>query len=150
MHQDNKIRISRISSSDDIYTAIHSLAAYLHNQAINKPKMIRALSEKYEKNATVLIARVSEEVAGVCVFYDNDIKNKTAYLSMIVVSKAAQGRGVGSALLQAMTDQCCDSGMNRLRLEVANSNKTAIRFYLKHGFELEKEMQNSSFYYRIL
>ena len=143
----NEVRISRITNSNEIYAAICLLSEYLFNQSLNCVNVLKSLSEKYSKNAKVLIASIADEIKGLCVLYDNDIDTRTAFLSMIVVSEDAQGKGIGNALLSSMLEQCKVSGMERLRLEVANTNANAIRFYCNRGFAIEKKMQDSSYYY---
>jgi len=56
----------------------------------------------------------------------------------IAVSRAAQGLGVGSALMRAAVD-LADNWLNLVRLElmVFASNDTAAALYRKFGFEIE-------------
>lgn len=61
-----------------------------------------------------------------------------AYLTMIVVEKEEQGKGYGSLLMHEMFRYCKENGMEKIRLKVACTNKTAYRFYIKHGFHMVK------------
>lgn len=56
----------------------------------------------------------------------------------LCVTAAAQGRGIGNALLASLIDYA-DHWVQLLRLEltVAADNEPAIRLYKKHGFVLE-------------
>ena len=64
----------------------------------------------------------------------------------ISVSEAWQGKGVGTALMQAGID-LSDKWINlmRLELEVFADNETAIRLYERFGFEHEGVMRQHAF-----
>lgn len=142
----NEIKISFISNRNDIFYAINDLSNYLYNQKINNLDTLKSIADKYSKYATVLVASILNKTVGLSVFYDNDNETKTAFISMIVVAKDVQGKGVGGALIDRVFEQCTSNGMKQVRLKVANSNENAIRFYIKHGFKLEKKMKDESFY----
>lgn len=57
-----------------------------------------------------------------------------------------QGKGVGSALMQAAVD-VADRWLNltRLELEVFTDNELAIRLYKKFGFEIEGTLKQQAF-----
>jgi L-phenylalanine/L-methionine N-acetyltransferase len=57
-----------------------------------------------------------------------------------------QGKGVGTALLQAAVD-LADNWLNltRLELEVHTDNEPAIRLYKKFGFNIEGTLAQYSF-----
>ena len=58
-----------------------------------------------------------------------------ADVQTIAVAPAAQGRGVGTLLLRALTAQAVRSGANSLLLEVRADNAPAIALYEREGFE---------------
>lgn len=64
----------------------------------------------------------------------------------ISVSEAWQGKGVGTALMQAAID-LADNWLNltRLELEVYSDNETAIHLYERFGFEREGLMRQHAF-----
>lgn len=55
----------------------------------------------------------------------------------LAVDRAAQGRGLGRMLLQAMLEEARDAGCGRCLLEVRRSNDAAIALYVSEGFELD-------------
>lgn len=61
---------------------------------------------------------------------------RTARILVIAVLKPFRGQGIGSALLSAFTNECGLKGMANIELEVRQSNKPAIRFYMKHGYQV--------------
>lgn len=60
---------------------------------------------------------------------------KTARVLVIAVLEGFRGQGIGSSLLDAFTKECALNGLSNIELEVRQSNKAAIRFYTKHGYE---------------
>lgn len=61
------------------------------------------------------------------------------FISNIAAVPAFQGRGVGAALLNDAAQRARSRGANALVLEVKESNRRAVRFYEKHGFEIDSE-----------
>jgi ribosomal-protein-alanine N-acetyltransferase len=58
-----------------------------------------------------------------------------AYVQTIGVAQAAQGRGLGAKLLEAMLDVAAASDAHRVALEVRADNDVAQRLYARHDFE---------------
>lgn len=53
----------------------------------------------------------------------------------IAVVETEQRRGCGQSLFDAFTNRCIAKGAANVWLEVRESNRSAIRFYEKNGFE---------------
>jgi ribosomal protein S18 acetylase RimI-like enzyme len=68
-----------------------------------------------------------------------------ADLNRIAVSPGRQREGVASALLSAGVDRVRVRGVRRLILEVAESNESALAFYVRSGFS---EISRRDRYYR--
>ena len=58
-----------------------------------------------------------------------------ADVQTIAVAPSAQGRGVGTRLLRALTERAVRSGARSLLLEVRADNARAIALYEREGFE---------------
>lgn len=141
------VKISTIFRDNEIYDTLCALSENLFNQSINTPCTLQSLAKKYAQNANVIVAYVNDVPKGLCVFYDNNNVTKIAFLSMIVVAKEEQGKGIGNLLIKSMIKHCVSNGMERLELEVANANVSAIRFYEKNGFKIEKAIGDKRIYY---
>ena len=63
------------------------------------------------------------------------------YLGIMVVHPTAQGRGVGSRLLQATLQQASHEGV---ACYLVTFTEQAVRFYQKHGFEIVQSRKISS------
>ncbi|MBI4312558.1 MAG: GNAT family N-acetyltransferase [Chloroflexi bacterium] len=66
--------------------------------------------------------------------------SRAGHLYSIVTHPEAQGRGLGSALLDALEAEAKERGCDRIRLEVRADNDTAIAFYLRRGYVRVKEL----------
>jgi putative acetyltransferase len=92
-----------------------------------------------------LVACVENEVVGQLDLYTFPHKPRRRHAGQIgmAVRDDWQGKGVGSALLQAAID-LADKWLNltRLELEVFVDNPPAIRLYEKFGFSIEGRMVN--------
>ena len=65
---------------------------------------------------------------------ERDVENERFLLDGIFVAPKARGRGVGSALLEAVMQEAKRRGYESLRLDVINTNPRARALYERHGF----------------
>lgn len=119
-----------------------------YSKTVSSETKIEELAKKFSENAEFFIASQDENILGFISFYCNDFCSKTAYISMIIIDKNYQGKGLGKVLLKTAVDYCKTQEMKCVKLEVACSNKNAIEFYEKFGF-VRTEKINDSYYYRI-
>ena len=61
---------------------------------------------------------------------------------LLTISPELRRQGHGSMLLNRFIKLCLMEGMKVITLEVRKSNKIAIYFYRKHGFQMVEEMKN--------
>lgn len=88
----------------------------------------------------MLIAEVDGAAAGVAHLVtatDFFTRRPHGHLSVLAVAADAEGRGVGSALLDASTAWARAQGYDRLTLSVFVGNTRAQRVYDRYGFEPE-------------
>ncbi|MFB6196642.1 MAG: ribosomal protein S18-alanine N-acetyltransferase [Halobacteriaceae archaeon] len=65
-------------------------------------------------------------------------QNRIGHIKDIAVHPDARGRGIGSALLQAGLSRIATEGVERVKLEVRESNEPAVHLYRSHGFEFHR------------
>ncbi len=102
---------------------------------------------KTEEGFYQLVAVVDGEVVGTIGLHTTTrprIRHKAEFGMM--VRDDWQGKGVGSALMQAMID-LADKWLNltRIELTVYTDNEAAIALYKKFGFEIEGTHRNFAF-----
>jgi ribosomal protein S18 acetylase RimI-like enzyme len=88
----------------------------------------------------LLIADVEGRAAGysyLVVLTDFFTGKTHAHLSVLAVAKEAEGRGVGSALIEASAAWARARGDDRITLNVFNGNQRAQALYERHGYERE-------------
>lgn len=88
----------------------------------------------------MLIAEIDGQPVGVAHIVtatDFFTRRQHGHLSVLAVSADAEGRGIGSALLDAAAEWSRGQGFDRLTLSVFVGNQRAQRVYERHGFEPE-------------
>ena len=109
------------------------------------------LLKKIDLYAKVIVARIDGEIVGYVVFYDNNTRKKTAYITLICVKNKFRGYGVGKKLIDTCVEISRMSGMNSIKLEVDNSNEQAQKLYMKNGFVFgDKASAHSRYMNRLL
>lgn len=103
-------------------------------------------AKKLEKFACVCICQINTETCGILVFYANDVKEKTSYISLIGVLETWQGKHVGKQLLDYCIDRSVTCGMKYLKLEVDLDNTVARKFYTRNGFHECNYASDTSIY----
>ncbi|HEX6164782.1 MAG TPA: GNAT family N-acetyltransferase [Vicinamibacterales bacterium] len=112
-----------------------------------KPELIegdrRALIGWFEKtpaDEAMLVAELDGRPAG-CAYLvtlvDYFNERPHAHLSVLAVDKSAEGKGVGSALLEACAEWARDRGSDRLTLSALVTNARARALYERRGFNGE-------------
>ena len=78
-----------------------------------------------------VVARLDGRVAGYAGMFT---VGPEADVQTVAVARAAQGRGIGATLLEAMATRAREGGVALLHLEVRADNVAALRLYERHGF----------------
>jgi ribosomal protein S18 acetylase RimI-like enzyme len=87
---------------------------------------------------TFLLAIANEDIYGYAlVFRGNFARNCGVGTLALGVARAAQGYGIGSALIAESIAWAKHQGLYRLQLQVQTSNTGAFRLYQKFGFQNE-------------
>jgi [ribosomal protein S18]-alanine N-acetyltransferase len=95
-----------------------------------------------ECGQTVLIAEAGQEICG---FMVSRLVGSQGEILNMAIAPAQQRKGIGSKLLVAAEEEAEAKSVERLYLEVRESNGAAIAFYGKHGFAKSGQRTN---YYR--
>jgi len=120
-----RVRIAKSSDLDDIYE--------LDMQTFAMPWSKEALSYDIleNDNAFVIVAEYEGEFAG---YADIWTVLDEADLNSIAVRVDFRRKGIGDAIMLAMTEMLSANGVATINLEVRVSNMPAIKLYKKYGF----------------
>lgn len=120
-----RVRIAKSSDLDDIYE--------LDMQTFAMPWSKEALSYDIleNDNAFVIVAEYEGEFAG---YADIWTVLDEADLNSIAVRVDFRRKGIGDAIILAMTEMLSANGVATINLEVRVSNMPAIKLYKKYGF----------------
>ena len=120
-----RVRIAKSSDLDDIYE--------LDMQTFAMPWSKEALSYDIleNDNAFVIVAEYESEFAG---YADIWTVLDEADLNSIAVRVDFRRKGIGDAIMLAMTEMLSANGVATINLEVRVSNMPAIKLYKKYGF----------------
>lgn len=92
-----------------------------------------------QKQAFVTVAEVGDKVLGYCIIY---YVMDEAEIARIAVVEEMRGRGIGRELLDYTCECCKGMQIQRLLLDVRESNERAIGFYKKYGFQTDGVRKN--------
>jgi RimJ/RimL family protein N-acetyltransferase len=97
---------------------------------------LRAVGE--QANSTVLVAEEGGELVGY-VEAEGGRYRRTRHCAYVVIGvrAAVSGRGVGTALLEALSAWAGECGVSRLELTVMRHNDRAVALYRRCGYEIE-------------
>ncbi len=92
-----------------------------------------------EPDAFVLLAELGGEAVGYALvrivdgFHSFGTEERIGSVETLSVLPEARGRGVGSALVDAVERELAEVGVGRLKLAVVEGNEEALRFYSRRG-----------------
>lgn len=89
-----------------------------------------------------LVAEVGPQIAGFLLVDIETIRNgRVATLITLDVVENARRQGVGSALFARSERLLLESGVPRYRLQVDTTNRSAIEFYRRAGFNQQRTLE---------
>lgn len=95
----------------------------------------KSVQETFEQaQAFVTVAEDDGRFAGYCIIY---YVMDEAEIARIAVSESARRQGIGKGLLDYTCECCREKKIERLLLDVRESNEGAIAFYEKYGFQTD-------------
>lgn len=89
---------------------------------------LKEMEENYIPMSETYVVSNEEGIVGFLSMMDN-------YLAALFIDVTKQGRGYGKALLDFIKKK-----RESIQLKVYKSNKSAVNFYLKNGFEITEEL----------
>ncbi|MDP9338321.1 MAG: ribosomal protein S18-alanine N-acetyltransferase [Acidobacteriota bacterium] len=84
-----------------------------------------------ESGQTVLVAQAGHEICG---FLASRLVGTEGEILNMAVTPSQRRKSIGSMLLAATIEEAKTKSVERMYLEVRESNRAAVSFYEKHGF----------------
>ncbi|MBR5230393.1 MAG: GNAT family N-acetyltransferase [Firmicutes bacterium] len=99
-------------------------------------KKVAEWTEYIEKpDQGMYIAISGGKVLGFAAFRPFERMENTVYVDSLHVDSATKGKGVGTALLEAVIGHCKEKGCAHMALQVVQGNNGAYNFYVARGGE---------------
>ena len=99
-----------------------------------------AILETWKQRQTMLlIAREDRKIIGYLILY---FVLEDGEIARIAVADEYRRKGVAGKMLRELALLCRENGVNRLMLDVRESNEAARAFYVKQGFEIDGIRKN--------
>jgi ribosomal protein S18 acetylase RimI-like enzyme len=95
---------------------------------------IAAYSQKIVDRAVRFEAWADDVLIGLVAVYVNDPSRAIAFITSVSVSDGWTGFGIGTRLIRECVGYLKQQGFQKISLEVAQEQRSAIRLYEKHGF----------------
>ena len=114
--------------------------ARLEIEIFSDPWSENAIRESMEQSQTLLLSALEDGVlVGYLIVY---YVLEDGEIARIAVESDFRRNGVASRLLKELAFICADNGVNKLLLDVRESNESAKAFYKKKGFVLDGVRKN--------
>lgn len=114
--------------------------ARLEREIFSDPWSENAIRESMEQPQTLLLSALADGVlVGYLIVY---YVLEDGEIARIAVESDSRRKGVASCLLKELAFICTDNGVNKLLLDVRESNESAKAFYEKKGFVLDGVRKN--------
>jgi ribosomal protein S18 acetylase RimI-like enzyme len=94
-------------------------------------------------NNLFLVAEVNGKIVGFCRCEGNQLKRSSHKVEFgVCVLKDYWGYGIGKSFLEESIQWADTSGIQKISLNVLETNDKAIKLYQKYGFEVEGTLKN--------
>lgn len=124
---------------DVISVILGEIEAYYGGKPVSgDPEQIRAALFGDRPAATVLLARVGEQVLGLASYsllWPAAGADTSLYLKELFVRESARRRGVAGALMEALRSAASSAGCSRVEWTADTDNPPALEFYKALGAE---------------
>ncbi|MEG0007769.1 MAG: GNAT family N-acetyltransferase [Aeromonas sp.] len=88
-----------------------------------------------EDDKFVLAALEGEALLGCVDLVRGYPDEQTAYLGLLLLKECWQGQGIGSRLVARLMGMAAGWGCTAMRLGVIETNRPALHFWIRHGFQ---------------
>jgi len=138
MNTKTTIRMAGPSDAPSIYRLLVQLQGLLGVESASEEEFrLRFEAMLAEPRYRVFVAEEGGELRGFITIWLRESLfhgGPVALVDELVVAEGARGRGIGSRLLQRALDFCRQRGCVEVEVTTEADNRSARRFYARHGF----------------
>lgn len=116
----------------DVEQLLRLSEEYAHSLYPADSCYLLTVDELEKPGITVFVARDDHTAVGMSALVDN--RDATGEVKRMFVVEPARGRGVASALLDAVEAGAINQGVRVLRLETGHKQPAAVALYARHGY----------------
>lgn len=102
----------------------------------NKIDFNQYITKVLENGNILLAVNENNQVIGCITFYNNDLINNIAYISIVCIDKDFRHQRVGKSLLEKVVITIKNTGMKKIILYTHIENVNAINLYKSFGFKI--------------
>jgi ribosomal protein S18 acetylase RimI-like enzyme len=99
--------------------------------------------DKIYLNSTIIPYFIDGNMIGMISYYNNDDTKKKSFLTLILIAKKYQGKGIGKLLLETSCADLRKNGFKSYILEVLKTNTKAIKLYEEYAFQIKEEREET-------
>lgn len=101
---------------------------------LNQKTDLREYVEKVIKFGEIVAFQEENILKGLAIGYIENLKDNSAYISVVGVKKEFRGNGIGKKVVQKFIEICKEKNIKSVNLYTHKSNETAIKMYKALGF----------------
>ena len=142
--KDNEIKYISFDKDDSSFQLILNILLSTDSDfspPISSKVDIHDISKKYAEKASVFIAFVNNQPAGLVAYYPNTVPD-FYYLSIICVKNEFRGNGIGKTLEEKFISDCMSINSRGVRLNMRKSNYKLLNSRLNLGYNIIREYKN--------
>lgn len=148
-HNLPQIDVVRVTSQEEIRTSLSVFGQFLIPPLRERPINIDEYAEKIYKFGIMYAAYdLKGKCHGILALYMNDQVSRKAYITIFSLESDFRGLGLGGRILRQAERDAAKCGMQSIWLEAKKKNYNAIGFYQSHGYSVQEDVSEESFYMR--
>lgn len=130
----------RTGDNNDNSLTVNTIIKFLErvdcefNPMISERISLTEYSKKiYEFAEINCFFNLTDDIVSLIAFYLNR-NTSIGYITILATDPSYRCRGLGAKLLESCVNRCSSENMDKLMLEVSNTNYVALSLYYKNGF----------------
>lgn len=141
----NHFHVQKVESHKEVLEILLAFDDSFEPKLSHRVESMDSYSKKIHNHAVTYSMIHNHESVGFVSFYPNETE---LFIALIAIKSHKRRCKIGTRLLNVVLEYCHKNAIHQIRLEVDDSNKNAVSFYCKHGFEPEKKIKKDTTYYK--